>query len=137
MTGTEACGYGFVGKGAQHDAVHPALEVAGDVGERFARAQPPAGLINEERTAAERADADFKRHPGTQRRLLEDEHQLLARESARKLRRARLHQAGQLEQTLHFPGGQVGNRQQVGLGKLANGFDGAHWAGALLFSACI
>jgi hypothetical protein len=117
-------------------SIHPALEVAGNVGERFARAQPPGSLINEERAAPKRADADFERHSRAQRRLLEDEHQLLAGQRARELRRARLHQAGQLEETFDFPRGQVGNRQQIGLGKLANCFDGAHWVGALLFSAC-
>ena len=73
---------GLVGEGPQHRAVNPALQVVRHVAQALARAQPRLRLVDEERNAAQAVDAGFKRQPRAQRRLLEEQHNLLADQRA-------------------------------------------------------
>ena len=77
-------GDGFVRVGAEHDDVHPALEVAGHVGERLALAEGRLRLVDEDGVAAEGVDGGFEGEAGTQRGLLEEHHHLLASSAWRK-----------------------------------------------------
>ena len=91
-------GHRAVLEGAEHDAVHPALEVARDVGQALAGAQPRARLVDEERAAAELLDPHFEGHPRAQRGLFENQRQVLARQRRVELLGALLHQPRQLQQ---------------------------------------
>ena len=64
-------------EGADHGAVHPALEVAGDVVDRLAAAERDV-LRRLDDVAAELADGDLEGRAGAQRRLLEQQRDVLA-----------------------------------------------------------
>ena len=81
MTGTSAVrghlGDGVVRVGAEDDDVHPALEVAGHVGEGFALAEGRLGLVDEDGVAAEGVDRGLEGEARAQRGLLEEHDHLL------------------------------------------------------------
>ena len=60
---------------ASDDALHPTIEIAGDVGDGFARAERSGslGVVEENDGAPHALDADFKGDAGAQRGLLENE----------------------------------------------------------------
>ena len=67
--------------GAHHGAVHPALEVAGDVLDRFAAAERDV-LRRLDHVAAELAHGNLEGRAGAERRLLEEQRDVLAFERA-------------------------------------------------------
>src|SRR5882757_9262956 len=73
--------HGGVVEGAQHDQVDPALEVVGDVAERFAGIEAAGGLVDKKSGAAKAVHAGFESESGPQRGLLEKHHHLLAGKS--------------------------------------------------------
>ena len=66
---------------ADHDGVHPALEIARDVGDRFAFAQRHFGR-DEHRRAAELTNRDLEGDPGPERRLVEEQRDVPAGQDA-------------------------------------------------------
>ena len=68
----------FVGEGANHDALHHALQVPGDVIHRLPLAEADLGGREIQRMTAKFLDADVERDARAQRRLLEDHGQRLA-----------------------------------------------------------
>jgi hypothetical protein len=84
-----------------------------DVAQGFARGQRRRGLVHEDRGAAESGHAGFKGQARAQRRLLEEHRHLLAAESGAKVRRPRLHQAGEFENGRDLGRFEVGDRDQV------------------------
>ncbi len=107
-------GDGRMLKGTQHDAVDPALQVVGDVGDLLARVNA-AGVLHEHGGAAQLADADLEGHAGAQRRLLEHEHELLAGQGAAEPCGSRLDPARHVEDLVDLGGRQVGDGYHVGL----------------------
>ena len=64
------CGHledGVVRIGAEDDGGHPALDVVGHVGQRFALAEGRLGLVDEDGVAAEGVDAGLEGEAGAQR----------------------------------------------------------------------
>ena len=74
-------GDGVVRVGAQHDHVHPALQVPRHVGDGFALAQRRVGLVDEDRVAAHGVDAGLESQARAQAGLLEHQHHLLGVEA--------------------------------------------------------
>ena len=70
-------GDGVVRVGAEDDDVHPALEVAGHVGEGFAFAERGLGLVDEDGVAAEGVDCCLKGEASAEGCLLEEHDHLL------------------------------------------------------------
>ncbi len=68
----------LVREGADHDALHHALQVLRHVVDRLALAQVDLGRREVERESTQLLDADIEGHPRAQRRLLEDQGQRLA-----------------------------------------------------------
>src|SRR5215470_13706947 len=66
-----------MGKGARHNAVYPALEVAGDVLDGFAVTETLGGVIEIEGEPSHACHAHLEGGPGAQRWLLKDHGQLL------------------------------------------------------------
>src|SRR5204863_9650093 len=81
-------GDGVVRKGAENDGIDPPLEIVRHIAQRFTRAEALARLVYEDRGAAERSHAGLEGDARAQRGLLEEEHELLARECAGEILRA-------------------------------------------------
>src|ERR1700736_6389843 len=77
----------LLGEGAQDDGVYPAFEIMRDVTQFLSRVQSLLRLIHKERGPAQARHPRFERQPGSQGRLLEEHHHLLACKSAAKIRR--------------------------------------------------
>jgi len=99
---------------AQHQPVHPALDVVRNVVQRFALAQARVRLIDKNRTSAQRVDARLERQAGTQRRLLEEQHKLFAGQHPPEILRTALQRRRQLQQTLGLAGLKIGHRNKIG-----------------------
>jgi hypothetical protein len=69
-----------VAEGADHDALHHALEILGDVEDRFALAEVDFGGRQVDRVSAELLNAHIEAHARPERGLLEDEGERLALE---------------------------------------------------------
>ena len=67
---------GLVGVGAEDDDLHPALEVAGDVGDGFTLAERGFCLVDEEGVAADGVHAGLEGEAGAEGLLFEDEDHL-------------------------------------------------------------
>ncbi len=74
-------------EGADHGARHPAFEVAGDVGDGLARAER-AFLRRHDHVAAELVHGDLERRARPQRRLVEQQRDVLAGQRLRRRRAA-------------------------------------------------
>ena len=81
-------------EGAQHDAVHPAFQIVRDVAQFFASVQAAVGLVDENGQTTETRHSGLEGDPRTQRRLLEEHHDLLARQHFAEIHRTALHQPG-------------------------------------------
>ena len=66
---------------ADDDRIHPALEIARDVGRRLAPAERHVGG-NQDRIAAQLAHRDLEGHPRAQRRLVEEQRDVASRQAA-------------------------------------------------------
>ena len=90
ITGMDACcamvGHGLVRERPQHHAIDPALQVVRHIAQALARAQPRLRLVHKERYSAQAVDARLERQPRAQRRLLEEQHNLLADQRAAVVR---------------------------------------------------
>src|SRR5690348_17135891 len=82
---------------AQHDAIDPALEIVRDVAQTLPGIDARSRLINEECVSAEARDSSFKRKTSAQGRLLEEHHNLLARQRSAEVLRTRFDQRGEIE----------------------------------------
>ena len=107
--------------GAQHDGVHPALQVVRHVRERLALAERRLRLVDEDGIAAERVDGGLKGEPRAQRRLLEEHHHLLGVERMAEVRRMLLHRVGELHHGGHLLHGEVGDGAEVAAGHAVGG----------------
>ncbi len=87
----------LLGKRTQHDQVDPALQVVCHVAQRFASVNSLMCLIDEHRRPAQAHHSCFKRQPRAQRRLLEEHHDLPARERPLKICRTRFHNSGEMQ----------------------------------------
>jgi hypothetical protein len=81
------CGLGefaqkLLREGSDHDRIDPALEVSGDVRHELTTAEGGVGLQPDDMTA-KLVNRDFERRSGPQRRLLEEQRDLLAGERPR------------------------------------------------------
>ena len=108
-------------KGPDHDGIDPALEIAGDVGDRFAASQGDVGLERHE-VAAELAHADLERRPRAQRRLVEEHRDVAAieRVGGRRVaaeRAVRFEARRQLETALEIGRVEVEDGQKVFVGQ--------------------
>ncbi len=88
--------------GAQHDHIHPALQVARHVGDGFALTQRRIGLINEDGVTTHGVDAGFKAQARAQAGLFEHQHHLFGVESTAVLAGIALDLMAQLEDGAHF-----------------------------------
>ena len=70
-------GDGVVREGAEDDDVHPALEVAGDVGDGLALAEGSVGLVDEDGVAADGVHRGLEGEARAQRGLFEEHDHLL------------------------------------------------------------
>src|SRR5258706_15418656 len=68
--------HGGVVEGAQHDQVDPALEVVGDVAERFAGIEAAGGLVDKKSGTAKAVHAGFEGEAGAEGGLFEKHHHL-------------------------------------------------------------
>ena len=104
-------------EGADHGARHPAFEVAGDVGDGLARAER-AFLRRDDHVAAELVHGDLERRARPQRRLVEQQRDVLAGQRLRRRRAASqlalaLQARRQLQQVREAGGVEVEHRQVV------------------------
>ncbi len=138
MTGTLAlCGHlgdGFVRVGAEDDDVHPALEVAGYVGDGFALAEGFLGLVDEDGVAAEGVHRGLKGEACAERGLFEEEDHLLGVERVAEVFGRELDGVRELEDGGEFVGREVGDGGEVAadhaLGDLGEGGVGLNAEGA-------
>src|SRR6266403_5491109 len=85
---------------AGDDALHPAIEIAGDLGDGFACAERGGGLgvIEATHRAAHALDADVKSYAGAERRLLENEGDKFSLQRGRVAHGARFDVGGEVEE---------------------------------------
>src|SRR5438445_8799548 len=88
-----------VSERAKDDAINPALKVVSDVAQLFPRVKPPLRLIDERGPAAHASHACFESQARAQGGLLEEHHDLLARQRRAKMRWSCFHQARSEEHT--------------------------------------
>jgi hypothetical protein len=93
--------------------------VVSDIAQALASAQTRLRLIDEERRAAEAVDASFERQARAQRGLLEEQHDLLARQNAAEIRGASLHGRRQFQRAGELVSREVLDRNQVAAGHAA------------------
>ena len=98
---------------AQHNAINPALEIACNIANFLARRDARAALVHEQRRSTKRRHAGFKGHSGAQRRLLKNQHQLLAGERVTKLLRLRLQQRREIKHGRSFARRKISHRDEV------------------------
>ena len=108
---------GLVGVGAGHDEVDPAIQVARDVVDRLALAEPDVAGRQVHGVAAELRHADLESHARAQARLLEDHRQALAGEQRRPLATLELplQSGGQMQDFLELGTAQLAQVQEVSL----------------------
>jgi hypothetical protein len=95
--------------------MNPAIEVAGNVGDGFARAERGGGLgmIEEDHAAAHALDADVERDTSAERRLFKDEGDEFAGESGSVTARTSLHIGGEKEEVARMRGAPLGSGEQI------------------------
>src|SRR5207237_2567919 len=86
-----------VSERAKDDAIHPALKVVSDVAQLFPRVKTPLRLIDERGPAAHASHACFESQARAQGGLLEEHHNLLARQRCPEMYRPLFYYAGILE----------------------------------------
>src|SRR5580700_3759721 len=104
---------GLLRKRAQHNQVHPALQVASHVAQLLARIESLVSLIDKYRRTAEAHHSRLESQPGSQRGLLEEHDNLPARERPTKIRRTRLHDSCEMQNCIDAGGAKVASRDQV------------------------
>jgi hypothetical protein len=102
---------GVLREGAGHDGVHPAVQVAGDILDRLARAD---GSFGENRIAAELLDGQLEGEAGAQGSFFEEQADVLAVERAGIVARRLLHIERDVEQGGQFVVGEVEVAAEVG-----------------------
>ena len=102
-----------VREGADHDALHHALEVPGDVGDGFSLADADLGGGQVNGVPAELIHADVERDARAERRLLENHPERLPAERAGEPQWVGLHDARPLDERPDVVGGQIAQRQEV------------------------
>ncbi|HRN19445.1 MAG TPA: hypothetical protein PLU66_10210 [Trueperaceae bacterium] len=105
--------------GAGHDAVHPAVQVAGDVAHRLAHAPADVVLAEEDGVTAQLGHGDVERGARPERLLLEDhgEGLVLHERRPRPVLPGRLELYGAVDQARELVPAQVGQGQEVATGK--------------------
>ena len=78
---------GLLRKSAQHNHVHPALQVVRHVAQRFAGTETLLSLVDEHRQTAQPRHSSLESQPGSQGSFLEEHHHLLARRAPFENRR--------------------------------------------------
>jgi len=126
----------FVRVGAQHDDLHPALDIARDVGEGFALAEGRLGLVDEESRAAEGVHRGLEGEAGAERGLLKEHHHLLRVESPAIRGGVGLDVVREGEHAGQLGGGEVGDGAEIAAGERnvgggfgARGFEFLHSSG--------
>ena len=99
--------------GAEDDDVHPAFDVVGHVGERFAFAKGRLGLVDEDGVATEGVDAGFEGKAGAERGLLKEHDHLLRVEGMAEVVRVILDGMGKLHDGGYLLNGEVGDGAEV------------------------
>ena len=105
--------HNVMGEGANHDALHHALQVLRDVVHRFSLPKIDFRRREIERKTAELVDTDIESDPGAKRRLFKDHRQRLSLERVAVGARNCLNLAGEVEKALDLPRRKVANRQKV------------------------
>ncbi len=103
----------FVGEGANHDSLHHAFQVLGNVVHRLPLAEADLGRREIERMPAELLHTHVERHARAQRRLLEDHRQRLALQRAGEELRFGFHLAGHMQEVPYLLRREVTNRKEV------------------------
>ena len=75
---------GLLRERAQHNQVHPSLQVVRHVAQLLARIESFVSLVDKHRRAAQAHHSGLERQPGSQRRLLEEHHHLPPASALRK-----------------------------------------------------
>ncbi len=100
-----------------HRGVDPALQVAGDVLDRFAHADLSVGGGVVDRVTAQLRHPGFERDPCSQRRLFEVHEQRAARQGVAVTRGVLLDVRGERQQPVQFRGTEIEQGNQVAAGK--------------------
>ena len=105
----------FLRVDTSHDAVDPAVEIAGDVSDGFAGAERSGGLrmVEEDHAAAHALDADVEGDTGAQRGLFENQSDEFAGEGRGIAARTSLHVSGEQEQVARVRGTPLGAGEQI------------------------
>ena len=117
MTGTrDHCGEAIDGalqEDAGDDAVDPAVEIAGDVFERFADAD---GAFQEDRSAAHLLHGEFEGELGAERGLFEEHAEVLAVQGVGVVAGRVFDFGGEIEEVEEFVVGEVEILKEIGCG---------------------
>ncbi len=108
---------GLLRKCAQHDQVHPALQVVRHIAQLFPGIEPFVSLIDEHRRSAQAYHPGLERQPGSQGRFLEEHDDLSARERPPKICRTRLHHSSEMQNRIDAGGAEIASRDQIGTPK--------------------
>ena len=103
-------------EGADDDCIHPALDVVGNIAQRFAVFHAGAGLVHKEGGAAQAGHAGFKGQAGAQGGFFEEQHQLFAGQRRTKISRTVLDDVGEFEERFNLLGRKILHRHQVAAG---------------------
>lgn len=111
-----------MGVGAEDHDAHPALEVAGHVGEGLALAEGGLGLVDEDGVAAEGVDGGLEGEAGAQGGLLEEHDHLAGVEGVAEVFGMGFDGVGELHDGGHLLHGEVGDGAEVATVEALGGF---------------
>src|SRR6267154_1863469 len=100
---------------AGHYALHPAVEIASDIGDGFACAERGGslGVVQEDYGAAHALDADVKSHPGAEGRLFENKGDKFALQRGSVADGTRFDVGGEVEEFAGVRGTPLGSGEQI------------------------
>src|SRR5882762_11976544 len=100
---------------AGDDALHPAIEIASDIGDGFAGAERGGslGVIEENHGAAHALDADVKSYARAERRLFENESDEFALQRGSVAEGTRFYVGGEVEEFTGVRGAPFGSGEEI------------------------
>src|SRR5882762_2139140 len=100
---------------AGHDTLHPAIEIASDIGDGFARAERGGslGVIEENDRSAHALDADVESDACAERRLLENEGDKFSLQRGSVADGTRFYVGGEVEEFASVRGTPLGSGEEI------------------------